>query len=904
MDALCGCLHSLYEVEMRRELFHILLPMLLCMLTARVAAQKDGDADMGVPFFENYAASKYKAHNRNFDVLCDQDGHTFFANFEGLLVYNNVEWQVVRTPGISRIVDLSVGKDGKVWFEGVNVKGYVASLDGDSVKVTYTQSDKDGNTQLITKRRQRAEGKVDRWNDVEVYQRLRIAPDRILLATATEGVIAIDDQERQVWRLSTENGLCSNSVTQLAYDGKGSVWGATDNGVFRISVSEIYTRFGEKEGLRGQISCIDHSDGHLLVGTFQGLYRLSGQRFQLVENVTHACWQMDKGAGGSLLVATSDGVYEYAHGIARQNTTPFALSIIAMSDGTYLVGELERVCRYGVNGDEQPMGDIPNIIRFKKDAQGGVWAMTLAGEYYYLPTGKKQFEKRKEGPISLLFEYEDDKGNIWRSNDNGIGLNVSGMPDNLKSWVLPFNHFNVQTMLIEDGIAWIGSNDGLVRFNIEKCLKTKPAKPNVHLRTFHLSGRDLSFTFSNDTYAPVGQTLYSYRLHDTDPWSRWSEQQHYLFANLSYGKYQVSVRSRDAYGQESEAAPVTFEVPLPIFMRWYAIVVYLAIVVWLVYQFFKYRMRRLKKEQQRLEQIVDERTREVVKQKDEIEAQKDEIEEKSHKLEDALGELRSAQNKLLRQEREAAIGKLTKGLIDRILNPLNYINNFSHLTLGLSKDMKENLEDDQEKMTPDIYEDSMDVMDMMQKNLEKIEQHGLSTTRILKAMEEMLKERSQKIEAVDIALLCQQSVEMLKTYYANDIKELNIQVEWKKPDMPIVADVVAELFNKVLMSMLVNSIYAIRKKVEKGEAYQPVLRVSVSPASGEEPPFISIYDNGIGIEESILDKVFDPFFTTKPTAEAPGVGLYLSQQAVHDWGGNITVKSVKNEYSEFEISLP
>ena len=889
---------------MRRAFFHILLPMLLWLLTASVAAQKDGGADMGVPFFENYAANKYKAHNRNFDVLCDEEGHTFFANFEGLLVYNNVEWQVVRTPGISRIVDLSVGKDGKVWFEGVNVKGYVTSLEGDSVRVTYTQSDKDGNTQLITKRQQRAEGEVDRWNEVEVYQRLKISPDRTLLATATEGVIAINDQEQQVWRLSTGNGLCSNSVTQLAYDGKGSVWGATDNGVFRISVSEIYTRFGEEEGLRGQISCIDHSGGHLMVGTFQGLYRLSGQRFQLVENVPHACWQMEKEADGSLLVATSDGVYEYANGIARQKTTPFALSVIAMADGTYLVGELERVCRYGANGDGLPMGDIPNITRFKKDAQGGVWAMTLAGEYYYLPTGKQRFEKKKEGPISLLFEYDDDKGYTWRSNDNGIGLSTAGMPDNLKSWVLPFNQFNVQTMLIEDGIAWIGSNDGLVRFDIAQCMTTKPTQPKVHLRTFNLNGRNLSITFSNDTHAPVGQTLYSYRLHDTDPWSRWSEQQHYLFANLSYGNYQVSVRSRDAYGQESETAPVTFEVPLPIFLRWYSLLVYLLVIVYVVYLLFKYRMRRLQKEQQRLEQIVDERTREVVKQKDEIEAQKDEIEEKSHKLEDTLGQLRSAQNQLLRQEREAAIGKLTKGLIDRILNPLNYINNFSHLTLGLSKDMKENLEDEQEKMTPDIYEDSMDVMDMMQTNLEKIEQHGLSTTRILKAMEEMLKERSQKIESIDIAMLCQQSVEMLKNYYANDIHALGIQVEWQEPEMPIVADVVAELFNKTLMSMLVNSVYAIRKKAEKGGAYQPVLRVSVAPASGEESPFVSIYDNGIGIEESILDKEIDPFFTTKPTAEAPGVGLYMSQQAVHDWGGNITVRSVKNEYTEFMISLP
>ena len=103
------------------------------------------------------------------------------------------------------------------------------------------------------------------------------------------------------------------------------------------------------------------------------------------------------------------------------------------------------------------------------------------------------------------------------------------------------------------------------------------------------------------------------------------------------------------------------------------------------------------------------------------------------------------------------------------------------------------------------------------------------------------------------------------------------------------------------MSMLSNSIYAIRKKAEKGGEYKPVMKVTVQAAQGGNS--ILIYDNGIGIEKSIIDKIFDPFFTTKPTAEAPGVGLYLSQQALHDWGGSITVDSVKDEYTEFKISL-
>ena len=67
---------------------------------------------------------------------------------------------------------------------------------------------------------------------------------------------------------------------------------------------------------------------------------------------------------------------------------------------------------------------------------------------------------------------------------------------------------------------------------------------------------------------------------------------------------------------------------------------------------------------------------------------------------------------------------------------------------------------------------------------------------------------------------------------------------------------------------------------------------------------ISIRDNGTGIESTIIDKIFDPFFTTKTTGEAAGVGLYLSREIIQNHGGDISVKSVKDEYSEFTFNIP
>ena len=274
----------------------------------------------------------------------------------------------------------------------------------------------------------------------------------------------------------------------------------------------------------------------------------------------------------------------------------------------------------------------------------------------------------------------------------------------------------------------------------------------------------------------------------------------------------------------------------------------------------------------RLEKIVDERTQ----------------------------ELKAAHSQLIKQEREVTVGKLTKGLIDRILNPLNYINNFSHLTTGLAEELKDNIEDGKEEFTEDIYEDSLDILDMMNTNLSKIEQHGMSTTRILKAMEELLKERTGTTAEADISALCQQNADVFKKYYEKDIAEYGIEFELKLPQTPVVRNTIADLLGQIIKYTLSNCLYAVKKKYSK-QAYKPVIRLSL--ATEGDATLISVYDNGIGIEDSIKDKVFDPFFTTKPTGEAPGIGLYVCQQIIQDLKGNISFESVKDEFAEFTIKL-
>ena len=68
-----------------------LLPLVFCLLPLS-EIMADG---RGVPFFRNYSSKEYMAHNRNYDIACDDYGTVFVANFEGLLYYDGATWRKI-----------------------------------------------------------------------------------------------------------------------------------------------------------------------------------------------------------------------------------------------------------------------------------------------------------------------------------------------------------------------------------------------------------------------------------------------------------------------------------------------------------------------------------------------------------------------------------------------------------------------------------------------------------------------------------------------------------------------------------------------------------------------------------------------------------------------------------------
>ena len=114
-----------------------------------------------------------------------------------------------------------------------------------------------------------------------------------------------------------------------------------------------------------------------------------------------------------------------------------------------------------------------------------------------------------------------------------------------------------------------------------------------------------------------------------------------------------------------------------------------------------------------LEYLVAERTAEITRQKDE--------------LEHALTELKATQAQLVHSEKMASLGELTAGIAHEIQNPLNFVNNFSEVSIELIDELNE----EQANPTRDPELESELLSDLKQ-NLQKINHHGGRASSIVK----------------------------------------------------------------------------------------------------------------------------------------------------------------------------
>ncbi len=112
---------------------------------------------------------------------------------------------------------------------------------------------------------------------------------------------------------------------------------------------------------------------------------------------------------------------------------------------------------------------------------------------------------------------------------------------------------------------------------------------------------------------------------------------------------------------------------------------------------------------------------------------------------------------------------------------------------------------------------------------------------------------------------------------------------------------------QVMMNLVINARDALERR--GGEI---TIETSVVPSPEDEPSRfpgaiafqMSVADDGIGMEESVLERIFEPFFTTKPEGVGTGLGLSTVYGIVRESGGCIRVESEPGRGTAFHVYWP
>ncbi|MFN8354234.1 MAG: ATP-binding protein [Spirosomataceae bacterium] len=270
-------------------------------------------------------------------------------------------------------------------------------------------------------------------------------------------------------------------------------------------------------------------------------------------------------------------------------------------------------------------------------------------------------------------------------------------------------------------------------------------------------------------------------------------------------------------------------------------------------------------------------------------------------VEARTAELKASQNQLIQKEKLASLGELTAGIAHEIQNPLNFVNNFSELSVELVDELKSPLTPD--GGIKDGERVDMELLEDIVQNLEKINLHGKRASSIVKGMLEHSRMGTGERVLTDINKLADEYLRL--SYHGLRAKSSSFQADYELiagKDLPLVKVVPQEL-GRVLLNLMNNAFYAVS---QSGKPNPKVIVKSDAVVSNDGSAVeIRIQDNGVGIPDAIKDKIFQPFFTTKPTGEGTGLGLSLSYDIItKGHGGTIEVESIEGEGTTFVVKLP
>lgn len=408
-----------------------------------------------------------------------------------------------------------------------------------------------------------------------------------ILYAGTANGLAILKYENGQWKDYGFVEGVSPGIRSIAEDKYGDIWlGIPFEGVSKVSfndsvsknnsiLNKLYNvhKFDSTSGLTDyRYDVVFKIDNEILIGTYVGLYKWDYEKKHFKKDIRF----------GEKLSDGSRQVYFLAKGL----------------DSTY----------WFFNANE-------------KLKETGVVTLKYEQPVWY----DIAFKRFSGSPIDYIYETPDRR--IWFGGQDGLIVFNS---KSKKDYNKPFYNIISKITIAKDSLLFGGV---FLSLNNEILLNQSNENINQHEYQFN----SFTFEFSSISFEDEKNNRYKWFLEGYDnEWTNWTNESKVSYTNLPEGRYTFHLISKNIYDVESEETLYSFIILPPWYRTVYAYIAYILLFVGFVYGAIQLSIYRLKRSKAQLELIVQERTAEIVQQKEELEIQKELVEEKNKDITDSI----------------------------------------------------------------------------------------------------------------------------------------------------------------------------------------------------------------------------------------------------------------------------
>ncbi|MCX7862832.1 MAG: SpoIIE family protein phosphatase [Bacteroidales bacterium] len=467
---------------------------------------------------------------------------------------------------------------------------------------------------------------LSKINEKDVSFTSVFAHNDFLYAASEHGeIFKIHTINTQNYEIIKINELLNYRITALFIDNQNYLWiGTEEKGLYVLDLlkQKIIHRFVFEDKLLNNISSIDGFGFYHCIGTKNGLIIINTEKQPFYQEV----------------LTTVQGLpHNYINHV-----------LCDLKGQIWISTPTNFITRYQLENkkiilDKINLADIIKVSAMCLDNKRQLWLATYGNGIYKIDSVITNYTSYN----GLFSDYTysiiaDENGTIWVGHRQGISSIKGNTIRTFSKNIGFFADCNPNAISIDkNGSIWFGTTRGLLRYNYKKSIINK-IPPTVTLTSIKIndiehiitprieleSGRyKIQLTFTGISLRESEGVTFRYMLEGYDAtWSEITTNRTVLYPRLEEGTYIFKVIAYNYDGIPS-AKPYTLTIKIlpPFYKRWWFILVSILTIIYGFYIILKIRERNHKRMEKILKEKLDQRTKEVVRQKELIERKNKDI---------------------------------------------------------------------------------------------------------------------------------------------------------------------------------------------------------------------------------------------------------------------------------------